>query len=109
MEKRSDMRHSVGLKAELLCDRKCYAGFVENLSENGLHIKAYPMNHSVDFAPGTGFELKFQIYSGEVIDLFCKVIWSNKILHHSVACCIGTEIIEPSLKYREFFKSLSKK
>lgn len=106
MEKRSARRHTVGFKAELLCDGKCYAGFVENVSEKGLYMKAYPLNHGIDFTSGAGFELKFQIKSGEVIDLFCKVIWSNKTLHYNVTCCIGTEIMESSLKYREFLKSL---
>jgi len=107
MEIRSAKRHTVGFKAELLYGGRSYAGFVENVSENGIYMIAYPLNESIDFTPGTELEMKFQLSSGAVVNLPCEVKWSYKTLPHGLSLSIGTKIMESSLEYNEFLKSLS--
>ena len=109
MDKRSDERHSVDFKAELLYDGKNYAGLVENISENGLYVIAHPLNKAIDFHSGTELNLKFQLSSGEIVNLPCKVKWSYKTPPHGLTFSIGTEIMEPSQEYKEYLKSLSLK
>jgi len=109
MEKRSARRHGVGFKAELLYGGKSYAGLVENISENGLYAIAYPLDTAIDFHSGTELEMKFQLTSGEIVNLPCEVKWSYKTPLHGLTFSIGTEIIEPSPEYKEYLKSLSLK
>jgi len=107
MEKRAAKRHIVGFKTELLYGGKSYAGFVKNISEKGLHMIAYPLNRTVDFNLGSELEMKFQLSSGAVINLPCEVKWCYKTPPHGLTFRIGTEIMESSLEYKEFLKSLS--
>lgn len=109
MEKRSAKRHNIDFKAELLYSGKYYAGVVENISENGLYMTAYPLNTDLDFTSGEALELKFQLSSREVISLPCEVKWSYKNPPHGLTCNIGAEIVESPLEYIEFIKSLSLK
>ena len=109
MEKRSAKRHLIGFKGELLYGGKSYFGSVENISEDGLNIIAYPLNRVIDFNSGTELELKFQFLSGEVVYLRCEVKWLYKTPPHGLMFSIGTKIIESSLEYKEFLKSLSLK
>jgi CheY-like chemotaxis protein len=109
MEKRSAERHIVDFKTELSYGGKYYAGVVENISENGLYMTAYPLNTGIHFTSGEALELKFQLSSREVIKLPCEVKWSYKTYPHGSAFSIGTEIVESPLEYKEFIKSLSLK
>jgi hypothetical protein len=109
MEKRSEKRHMVGFKGELLHGGKSYFGSIENISENGLNMIAYPLNRGIDFNSGTELEMKFQLLSGEIVNLRCEVKWSYKTQPHDSMFSIGTKIIESSREYNEFLKSLSLK
>lgn len=106
MEKRSEKRHMLGFKCELLYGGKSYFGSVENISENGLNMIAYPLNRAIDFNVGTELEMKFQFLSGEAVNLRCAVKWSYKTSPHDFMFSIGTKIIESSPEYKEFLKSL---
>jgi hypothetical protein len=58
---------------------------------------------------GDGEVLKFQIPSGETLNLNCEVIWlyTKKTPPPGFKQNnIGMEIIDPPLKYKEFFKTL---
>lgn len=109
MERRSEKRHQVGFKCELLYGGKSYFGSVENISENGLNMTAYPLNRSIDFKAGTELEMKFQFLSGEVVNVRCELKWSYETLPHELMFSMGTRIIESSREYREFLKSLGSK
>lgn len=107
MERRSDSRYAIGFKAELLYGDKSYAGFIENISEKGLHMIAYSLNTAAEFNLGTELEMKFQLSSGEVLDLLCEVKWSHKTPPHGLTFSIGVEISGPSPEWKNFLTSLS--
>lgn len=109
MDKRAEKRHLVGFKGELLYAGKSYFGSVENISENGLNMTAYPLNRAIDLQSGTELVIKFQFLSGEVVDLHCAVKWSYKTPPHDLMFSIGSKIIESSTEYKEFLRSLSSK
>jgi hypothetical protein len=106
MEKRRSKRKIVRLKAERISGDKNHAVFIENLSEEGIYMITAPAKTSMDFIPGTALELKFQLRSGETLNLRCKVIWSHKNPPDGLTNSVGMEIIDPPLKYKEFIKTL---
>ncbi len=131
MEKgrRTRKRITVGLVAELILDGKNYTGVIENISESGIKWYQYAevieniseygisMRTTKDFTPGKTLKLKFQLPSGEKLNLHCKIIWSHKTPPHGLTksmgidppseyTAMGLEIIRPPLKYKKFFKTL---
>src|SRR4030067_1634712 len=106
MEKRRSKRVIVSLKAELISDGTSYTGFIENLSENGLFVTTTPTKTAIVFTPETRCEIKFQLPSGETLNLPCKIIWAYRTPPHGITNSIGLEIIDPHPKYREFLKTL---
>jgi hypothetical protein len=106
MEKRRSERKIVTLKAEIVSGDKSYAGVVENISEEGIYVITTPSKNPMDFTHGTMVELKFQLHSGEGMNLHCKVIWAYKTPPHGLTNSIGVEIIEPPAQYKEFLKTL---
>ncbi len=106
MEKRHFKRIAVNLKAERISGDTTHGVFIENVSEKGLYIITAPAKSAYDFHPGSPVDLKFQLSSGETLDLNCRVIWSHKIPPHGLTSSIGMEIIDPPLKYLEFVKNL---
>jgi hypothetical protein len=106
MGKRRSERKIVRLKAERISGDENHAVFIENLSEEGIYMITAPAKTSMDFTPGTKLELKFQLPSGETLNLRCKVIWSCKTPPDGLTNSVGMEIIAPPLKYKEFIKTL---
>ncbi len=106
MEKRRFKRIIVSLKAELISDGTSYTGFIENLSENGLFVTTTPTKTAIVFTPETRCEIKFQLPSGETLNLPCKITWAYRTPPHGITNSIGLEIIDPHPKYREFLKTL---
>jgi hypothetical protein len=93
-------------KAVLILNRDRYDATIENFSENGIKAIAESTDIALDFLPDETIDLKFEIPSGEVLSLYCKVIWANKISSDSLMQDIGLEITENSPEYEDFFKSL---
>jgi NADH dehydrogenase FAD-containing subunit len=91
------------LKADLIENRARYDATIENFSENGIKVIT---DTAVDILPDETIDLEFEIPSGEVLSLHCKVIWSSKISSESLLKDIGLEITENSLEYEDFFKTL---
>jgi hypothetical protein len=60
--------------------------------------------------PGTKLNVSFKTPSGEKIELECDVKWVRHIsnMPFGVKHHMGLEIINPSIKYREFIKSLNR-
>ncbi|MBI5049838.1 MAG: PilZ domain-containing protein [Nitrospirae bacterium] len=108
MEKRRFERKKVYLKAERISGDENRAVFIENISEHGIQIITVPAESIIEFFPGTPIDLKFELSSGDTINLNCAVRWSY---HNSppddITTTIGMEIIDPPLRYREFVKNLS--
>ncbi len=106
MEKRIHKRKIVSLNVELIAEGKRYAGIVENITEDGLYMIANPSKTSCVFSSETKLELKFQLNSGKILHLPCKVTWSYKTPPHGLTNSIGMEIIDPPLSYKESLKAL---
>ncbi len=103
MEKRLVKRIPFILGTEFLSSVNIsYAAFIRNISEYGLHMIITPMKTAIDFAPGTELELKFQIPSGETLNLYFQERWSYKILSHRLTKWVGIKILDPPAKYKEF-------
>ena len=90
-------------KAEMILSLDRYEATIENFSENGIKVIT---DAAVDFLPDETIDLEFEIPSGEVMSLHCKVKWSNKLSSDSLIQDIGLEITENSPEYEDFFKSL---
>lgn len=105
MERRRSKRKVLRLKAERISGNQRHAVFIENLSENGIHIIT-PSKTAIDIDPGTPLELKFQFLSGKIMNLHCNVKWSHKIPPNGLTRSVGIEIIDPPPKYKEFLKTL---
>jgi hypothetical protein len=107
MERRRSKRIKVNLKAERISGDEKYGVFIENISEQGIcmittHLKAHSK-----YIPGTDIDLRFQLSSGETLNLFCKVIWAHlKIPPDGLTDSIGLEIIDPPPQYIEFVRVL---
>ncbi|MBI4680203.1 MAG: hypothetical protein HY753_03050 [Nitrospirae bacterium] len=65
-----------------------------------------PANPMIDLQPGTAFDLKFQLPSGQNVNLHCKVKWSFKTPPHCLTSSMGLEIIDPPEEYKELLKTL---
>ncbi|MHA2219366.1 MAG: PilZ domain-containing protein [Candidatus Hodarchaeales archaeon] len=105
-EKRSCQRINVFLTGEFLINDENIPALIEDLSLNGIYIKLSPCNSSIDIPVGQEHELKFKLPSGEVLNYNCTVKWLCKALPHNVVTCIGSEIMNPTQKYKEFLCSL---
>jgi hypothetical protein len=77
-----------------------------SLSENGVFIITTFTKLAGWFTPETTLELKFQLPSGDKLNLTCKVILSYKTHPQGLANSLSMEIIDPPPKYKEFFKTL---
>lgn len=107
MERRRYKRKVVRSKAERISGNKNQAVFIENISENGIYMITAPAESTPDYIPGTTIKLRFQLSTGETIDLNCKVIWSYKETPpDGLTSSVGMEIIDPPLKYIEFVSTL---
>ncbi|MEN8265216.1 MAG: PilZ domain-containing protein [Nitrospirota bacterium] len=104
MERRSSQRIVVTLDAELILNDTSFAGVIENISKEGLYIKILPSEKLIEFISGTKIEIKIQLSSGEILNLHCMVIRSEKILPDSLTSYVGMEIIDPPSEYEDFLK-----
>ncbi|MHA2219367.1 MAG: PilZ domain-containing protein [Candidatus Hodarchaeales archaeon] len=106
MLKRFSDRIGVDLEAEIIFNNTSYEVKIENVSENGILIRAFPEDDSVDFHPGTIFKLKQELPSGEEVSMDCKVVWSEKDALDGVTNNLGLQILEIPPQYDEFVKTL---
>ncbi len=132
--RRTRMRISVSLEAELISRGRSYEGVLDNvsafgakwyqyagttgnLSEYGANTRISPAKTAVLLTCETPIKLKFQLSSGEKIILNCRIKWSRKTLPHDLSNSLGMdppseytemgiEIIGPPSEYTEFFKTL---
>ncbi len=117
MERRHSNRKKVSLNVELILGDTSHLGFIENVSEGGLHLKTAPSRTEIDCTPGTILELKFQLPSKETLSLRCKVVWAYKTPHEGLSSikvnpspeytAMGMQIIDSPPNYRTFISSLN--
>ena len=105
MERISE-RFNKELKGELILHGKIYDVTLENFAEKGIKVTTEPNNSAVDYLSDEIIYLEFEIPSGEVLSLHCKVKWSRKRSSDSIIEDIGLEIIEQSPKFEDFYKDL---
>jgi hypothetical protein len=106
MERRRSKRKTVSLDAEIISDSMRCTGFTDNLSENGMYMRIFPSETSIDITPGTIFEIKLHHVSGVILHLDCRVLWSYKNPPHGLTYNIGLEIITPPQEYKTFIETL---
>ena len=99
-------RKIVNLKASLVSDSNKHSGIIENISKDGLYLRAVTTDPTFDFAPGDSFEIHFQSNSGEDISLPGKVKWSYETPPHGITKSIGFEILEKNPGYEKLFDDL---
>lgn len=102
MDIRRKKRLLVSLDAEIVHAGTTYKGFIGNLSEEGVYMRVASSNSSIYFDPGTEVELKFEVPSGETLNLPCRVTWSDRTIPGSVIQKLGMEVINATDKYKEF-------
>ena len=117
MERRHTNRKKVNLKADIILEDSNHLGFVENVSEGGMHVISAPSRGEMDCTPGKILELKIHLPSNETLTLRCKIAWAYKTPHESLSSkhsdpshestAMGIEIIDPPQKFKEFVESLN--
>jgi hypothetical protein len=106
MERRRSKRKTVSLDAELISGSMRCTGFTDNLSVNGMYMRIFPAETSIDFTPGKISEIKLHLVSGEILHLDCRVLWSYKNPPHGLTYSIGLEIITAPQEYQTFIETL---
>jgi hypothetical protein len=111
MNKRRYKRVDFRLNADIIYGNKNYKGHIENFSETGIFKIVFPEERVVDFIPGTVISVKFQVPSGEILNLDCEIRWLriNTDSPFALKYHMGMEIIEPPQEYRQFLSSIMKK
>jgi hypothetical protein len=93
-------------KAQLVLNRERYDVVLENFADNGIKVRTEPTGTDINFLPDAIVDLEFEIPTGEMLNVNCKLIWSSKISSDSLIQDIGLKINETSPLYEEFYKSL---
>jgi hypothetical protein len=116
-ERVEEKRFIVNLNAKFMINDMSVTGNLENLSETGAYVKIKNSNIDVGFTSGTKLKIEFCLPSEEKLILNCELIWlfnsSDIDLQKSIGVeplqpyvSIGMKIINPSVIYREFLKTL---
>ena len=104
MDARRHERIIMNLPAEIICGDRRYASSIENLAPEGAYIVTASTKGSRDFLPDVLLDLRFQLPSGEKLNLRCRVKWSYLTPPHGYTNSIGLEILEPPVTYQDIFK-----
>lgn len=107
MEKRRSKRITVDLTAERISGNEKYGVFIENISENGIHLLTTHTVQHTNFSAGKNIDLRLHISRKKTLTLLCKIKWSClKTPPNGLTDSIGLEIIDPPLQYIEFVRAL---
>lgn len=109
IKKRRYERKQLNLRAVMTVGKDSYSCVIQNLSLYGAYIKADLLGTSVEFYADTSAELKYQIPTGEILNLNGEIKWTrvdssgpDHFVHH-----IGIEIMTPPAEFIEFVSTLS--
>jgi hypothetical protein len=105
-------RINVKLMSLVSSNGKSYAGFIHDVSEEGLAFETYDFAPTLkELSPKKIIKLTVKIPSGEMLNLNCEIIWSSKhsplrLLQNYTTHKIGMRIVDPPSKYKEYVKAL---
>jgi hypothetical protein len=108
MEQRRSKRKIVRIKTEITSGDKNFEGVIVNISAKGIYVKADAGKSKIEFNPGKILELKFKPIPGVTLNLRCMITMTELLPMERTpfGLGIGMEIIDPPLKYKEFYLSL---
>jgi chromosome segregation ATPase len=95
-DKRHNKRKAVSLSANLLNNDIPYSGLIENLSEDGMHVRLTPSNTSKNLSLDSNLKVEFKASSKQSFPP-----------PHGVVKSVGLEITNPSIDFKNFVKTLS--
>ncbi len=87
------LKKIVNLKAKLTSDSTVHPGIIENLSEDGLYVRAVSRKTPSDFVLGKLLRVDFRANSGDKICLLGKVKWAYKMPPNGLIYSLGIEVI----------------
>ncbi|MEN8262684.1 MAG: PilZ domain-containing protein [Nitrospirota bacterium] len=105
MEKRRSLRKKVRIEASLILEGESFSGAIENVSQHGIYLETDSreiLSISKRFNPGTEYEVRFCVPSGQEVRLRCKVAWSYRAEPHGLTKHIGMDVIFPPPDYIDF-------
>lgn len=105
LKRRSD-RLVIEVAAELITRVSRIAGTLTSISADCICIETFPDKVEVDLSPGNLFHVEFQTESGETLRLFCRVIWSKKVLSEDGPETTCLKIYENSPEFEVYYNSL---
>jgi hypothetical protein len=106
MKKRQHKRFNTRFHAIILSNNNSYAGFIENVSEDGVgYIMSTFKKALEDLLPGKKINLVILTPSGDTLNLRCEIRWTNTPSEME-KLCLGAKIVDPPIKYKEFLKTL---
>jgi hypothetical protein len=108
MQERRSKRRIIGLDVEVTLKGHNYQGHILNVSENGIFLYIDYAKAIMDFIPGMRFEIESPLPTGDKLNLRCELKWLYMCKNpaYGYITNIGTKIVNPPLKYREFVKTL---
>jgi hypothetical protein len=106
-ERRKYRRIIVSIVGNLYCDDKRYLCFIDNISEEGLHLRISPSKVKVILPPKKYIKLEFKVASGEKLELVCMKKWSYRTPPHGIIKCTGLKIINSPSGYKDFLNTLN--
>lgn len=108
MERRKQKRLKFLRKATLLIDTKPYAGFIEDVSIDGIkYVVTAFLNTPENFSPRRQLQCAFQLPSGAVIRLSGELVWFTRLSPSDKELTVGIKLVDPPIEFREFVASLS--
>jgi hypothetical protein len=108
MERRRTGRVSVSIRAERISGSEKYSVFIEDISENGIHMIIAPAAAIRECAPGAEISLRLELATGKTILLRCITRWAYHLLPpEKEVQSIGLEIVDPPKEYMDFVRALS--
>lgn len=105
-------RYTVKLMSLILSNGRSYAGFIHNVSEEGLAFETYAFATTLkELSPKKIINLIIKMPSGEMLNLSCEIIWSSKhsplrLLQNYTTHIVGMSIVDAPPKYRDYVKTL---
>ncbi len=99
-------RIRVSLKAEHIWDGSRLPVFIENISEQGMHMVTLHKGPDNQLSPGTHVDLKLQMTTGESLPLRCEVRWSAaQAPPDGVTDSVGLRVCDPPPQYVSFVRT----
>lgn len=102
----STYRIPVDITADIIIDNQRYEVKIMNLSENGACITNDNLTNKIEIPAGKLLGMEFLDPKKEIINVHCKVIWSNKTDQDDEIYNVGLQLVEIPAEYDNFFQGL---